>query len=87
MFTRLSGMQDILTPHPVPNLPAFTALTALSLLGRTCPKANSSAEDQARRAEFHAWIARICASLPPKLIDPLLFARFRAAGDFFSCYQ
>src|SRR5260370_38791165 len=51
------------------------------------PQVNSSAENQARRAEVHAWISRICASLPPKLIDPLLLARFRAAGDFFSGYQ
>jgi hypothetical protein len=29
-------------------------------------------EDQARRPEVHAWIARICASLPPKLFENLL---------------
>jgi hypothetical protein len=26
-------------------------------------------EDQARRVGFHAWFARICASLPPKLFE------------------
>ena len=29
-------------------------------------------EDQARRSEFRARIARICASLPPKLFESLL---------------
>jgi hypothetical protein len=38
----------------------------------TFARQNSSAEDQARRSEFHAWIARICASLPPKLVGHLL---------------
>jgi hypothetical protein len=33
------------------------------------PRSNSSAEDQARRSEVHAWIARICTSLPPKLFE------------------
>jgi len=39
------------------------------------PQLNSSVEDQARRAEVHAWISRICASLPPKLFEnPFAFA-------------
>src|SRR5882672_9413003 len=43
------------------------AFFTLGLQERTRPKSNSSAEDQARRPEDHAWIARICANLPPKL--------------------
>lgn len=43
-------------------------------------RSNSSAEDQARRPEVHAWIARICASLPPKLIGtPLVCAGERVS--------
>src|SRR5882672_2200357 len=43
------------------------AFFTLGLQERTRPKSISSAEDQARRPEVHAWIARICANLPPKL--------------------
>ena len=37
------------------------------------PNSNSSTEDQARRSGLHACIARIFASLPPKLIETPLY--------------
>ena len=44
------------------------------------PRSNSSAGDQARRSEFHAWIARICASPPPKLVITRLVCAARRRG-------
>src|SRR5262245_51631135 len=58
------------------HLPVLPAQTSAREDARFCSRparahplqSNSSAGDQARRSEFHAWIARICANLPPKLV-------------------